>query len=164
MNVQTSCFFLAETWMKSHGDEAKCADLNPPGYRPTSLPHATWAGGLAIIVRDSLPVTVITSFPFPHTTFKLIQLTLSAPMHLHCSCLYRPPPSTSNKLKESTCFAGFPDFLEHSLQPSVGAHFSFWGISTLTTIVPENLPPSRMDITSTFSLDQAASVTEPPPP
>ena len=39
--------FLTETWMRSHGDEAKYADLTPPGYSLRSYPPCytwRWAG------------------------------------------------------------------------------------------------------------------------
>ena len=42
--------FLTETWMRSHGDEAKYADLTPPGYSLRSFPRATRGGGLAVIL------------------------------------------------------------------------------------------------------------------
>ena len=45
--------FLTETWMRSHGDEAKYADLTPPGYSMRSIPRATLGGGLAVILRDN---------------------------------------------------------------------------------------------------------------
>ncbi|XP_076441126.1 uncharacterized protein LOC143280376 [Babylonia areolata] len=33
--------FLTETWLKTSGDESKCADLVPPGYKLRSFPRAT---------------------------------------------------------------------------------------------------------------------------
>ena len=71
--------FLTETWMRSHGDEAKYADLTPSGYSLRSFPCATRGGGLAVILRDNFPVTITTSFPFAHSSFELIKVTLTAP-------------------------------------------------------------------------------------
>ena len=82
--------FLTETWMKTHGDESKCVDLTPPGYKLRSFPRATRGGGLAVIYRDHFPVT--------HTSFELVQLQLTAPHHIHFFCLYRPPPSRKNSM------------------------------------------------------------------
>ena len=61
--------FLTEAWMKTQGDEAKCADLSSPGYTFKSFPRATRGGGLAVVTREGLPVTVSASFPFTHTFF-----------------------------------------------------------------------------------------------
>ena len=72
--------------MRSHGDEAKSADLTPPGYSLRSFPRATRGGGLAVILRDNFPVTITTSFPFAHSSFELIKVTLTAPDHVHCFC------------------------------------------------------------------------------
>ena len=55
--------FLTETWIRSHGVEAKCADLKPPGYSLRSVPRATCGAGLAVILRDNFPVTITTSSP-----------------------------------------------------------------------------------------------------
>ena len=78
--------FLKGTWITSHGDEAKYADLTPPGYSLRSFPRATRGGGLAVILRDNFPVTITTSFPFAHSSFELIKVTLTAPDHVHCFC------------------------------------------------------------------------------
>ena len=96
--------FLTETWMRSHGDEAKYADLTPAGYSLRSFLRATRGGGLAIILRDNFPVTITTSFHFAHSSFELINVTRTAPDHVHFFCLYRPPPSKRNKLTDSVFF------------------------------------------------------------
>ena len=94
--------FLTETWMRSHGDEAKYADLTPPGYSLRSFPRATRGGGLAVILRDNFPVTITTSVPFAQSSFELIKVTLTAPDHVHFFfCLYRPPLSKRNKFTDS---------------------------------------------------------------
>ena len=58
--------FLTEAWMKTQGDEAKCADLSSPGYTFKSFPHATRGGGLAVVMREGLPGTVSESLPLTH--------------------------------------------------------------------------------------------------
>ena len=88
--------FLTETLMRSHGDEAKYADLTPAGYSMGSFPRATRGGGLAVILRDNFPVTITTSLPFAHSSFELIKVTLTAPDHVPFFCLYRPLPSKRN--------------------------------------------------------------------
>ena len=76
--------FLTETWLRSHGDEAKYADLTPPGYSLRSFPRATRGGGLDVILRDNFPVTITTSFPFAHSSFEL-SVTPTAPDYVHFS-------------------------------------------------------------------------------
>ena len=49
-NECVDIMFLTETWMRSHGDEAKYADFTPPGYSLRSFPRATRGGGLAVIL------------------------------------------------------------------------------------------------------------------
>ncbi|XP_076449509.1 uncharacterized protein LOC143285944 [Babylonia areolata] len=105
--------FLTETWLKTSGDESKCADLVPPGYKLRSFPRATRGGGLAVLYRDHLPVTVTSAFPFTLTSCELIQFTLTAPQHIHFFCLYRPPPSKQNKLLNSTFLTELPDLLDY---------------------------------------------------
>ena len=85
--------FLTETWMKTQGDEAKCADLSSPGYTFKSFPLATRGGGLVVAMREGLPVTVSASFPFTHTSFEFVQVTCTVPQHVHFFYWYRQPPS-----------------------------------------------------------------------
>ena len=87
--------------MRSHGNEAKYADLTPPGYSLRSFLRAARGGGLAAILRDNFPVTITASFPFAHSSFELIKVTITAPDHVHFFCLYRRPPSKGNKLTDS---------------------------------------------------------------
>ena len=46
--------FLTETWLRQAGDEAKCADLAPPGFTAKSFPRSSRGGGLAVVLKDSL--------------------------------------------------------------------------------------------------------------
>ena len=105
--------FLTETWMKTQGNEAKCANLSPRGYTFKSFPRATRVGGLAVVMREGLPVTVSASFPFTHKSFELVQVTPTVPQQIHFFCLYRPPPSKRNQLTDSVFLNEFPGFLEH---------------------------------------------------
>ena len=41
--------FLTEALLRSHGDEAKLADITPPGYNMKSFLRASWGGGLAFL-------------------------------------------------------------------------------------------------------------------
>ena len=108
--------FVQETWLKQNGDEPKLASMTPPGYSVKSLPRSHHGGGLAVLYRDTLSshLTFNTNFPFPHTSFEVVQVTLSVPQHaVNFWCLYRTFPSAKNKLTDSTFMLEFPDMLEH---------------------------------------------------
>ena len=104
--------FITESWLNTTGDEAKLKDLTPTGYKITSVPRETKGGGLIAIFRDHLCVNLSTSFSFNHTSFELLQLTLTSP-HIHFFCIYRVPPRKQNGLKNSDFEAELPDLLEH---------------------------------------------------
>ena len=96
--------FLTETWMKTHGDESKCVDLTPPGYKLRSFPRATRGGGLAVIYRDHFPLSVSTTFPFTHSSFELTELTLTAPEHIH---FFLPLQTPTLQKKQSSPILSF---------------------------------------------------------
>ena len=68
--------FLNESWLRPHGDEAKCADLTPSGCSIRSFPRPSRGGGVAVIYRDSLSphLTTSTRFSFDHSSFELAQV------------------------------------------------------------------------------------------
>jgi len=150
--------FLTETWLKTHGDESKHADLTPAGYCLKSHPRMTRAGGVAVLVRDHFQVVLNTSFPFPHDSFEVIQVTLTAPVCVHFFCIYRPPPSKSNKLTDVMFYSEFHDLLEfvNTLQGKsvLLGDFNFHYDDQLRYSTVR-----MMDILSTFGLEQ--SVKEP---
>ena len=81
-----------------------------------SVPRATRGGGLAVIFPTSLKssATVTNSFAFDHSSFELLELTLSLQhIQLHFFLLYRPPASKKNQPSDALFFQQFPDFLSH---------------------------------------------------
>ena len=90
---------LTETWLRPVGDEAKIADLAPPGYSVLSFPRS--AGGPAqkagASLRDSLKPHVATasSFLVQHLCFETAQLT-NIQQATNQLILYLPP-STQQK-------------------------------------------------------------------
>ena len=78
----------------SYDDEAKCADLT--GYSFRSSRRATRGGWLVVL----LTVTITTSFPFVHTSFDLIQVTLTVPDHVkkNSACTVHPPANVTSSL------------------------------------------------------------------
>ena len=101
--------FLTETWIRPSGDEAKCADLAPPGYSVHSFPRSPVAtscrgGDIVFIIRDSLKqnVSCSTSFPFYHSYYEVAQLTLTLHNHRYnFFCIYRPPPNKKNAFTDT---------------------------------------------------------------
>ena len=89
---------LTETWLRPAGDEAKIADLAPPGYSVLSFPRSgAKGGGIAFVIRDSLKPHVATtsSFPVQHPCFETAQLT-NIQQATNQLVLYLPP-STQQK-------------------------------------------------------------------
>ena len=113
--------FLTETWLRESGDESKCADLTPPGYKLFSLPRqlgptASSGGGILVIIKECLMsnCTITTSFPFTHTSFEVLELSLTLHNERCCLfCVYRPPPSKRNKLTHSVFYDELPEFLDY---------------------------------------------------
>ena len=110
---------ITETWFRDTGDEAKCADLTPPGYTSFSFPRpsttgAKTGGGIVVIVRDNLApkCSFNTTFPFPHTSFEVVSMTLGMnTQKVNMVCVYRPPPSKRNKSSDSIFLQEFPELL-----------------------------------------------------
>ena len=109
-------FCVTESWLKVAGDEAKCADLAPPGYRTISCPRSSHAGGVAFVVRESLhPLTTTTTvFPFDHPSFEILKLTVNLPQQcLQLVVLYRRPPKKANNLTDSQFYRELPLLLQY---------------------------------------------------
>ena len=113
---------LTETWLKESGDESKIKDLTPPSYKFFSFPrHVTASGkrggGIAVIMKESLApnASFNTTLPFAHTSFEVVECTLTVRgQQLRLFCVYRPPPSSKNKLTHNIFFDELPDFLDYS--------------------------------------------------
>ena len=91
---------LTETWLRPAGDEAKIADLAPPGYPVLSFSAlqgglAQKAVGIAFDIRDSLKPHVATtlSFPVHHPCFETAQLTLTYNKQLTLSLIHISEPT-----------------------------------------------------------------------
>ena len=156
---------LAETWLRPAGDEAKMADLAPPGYSVLSFPRSAGGsgakgGGIAFVIRDSLKPHVATtlSFPVQHPCFETTQLTLTYNKQLtNPFCIYRPPPSKKNKISDSMFFDQFFDFLEHS--DSLPGKTLLMGDFNFHFENVENNSRKLHDIIDMFNLTQ--SISEP---
>ena len=108
--------FIQETWFKQKGDEGKISELAPSGYSVKSFPRSHLGGGLAVVYRDALSshIAFTTTFPFQHTSFEAVQVTLSTPQRsVYFQCIYRTYPGTKNKLTDAVFLREFPDMLDH---------------------------------------------------
>ena len=114
-DTRIDLFFITETWLNYRGDEAKIAELAPSGYSARSFPRRSRGGGLAVVFRDTLStnLTFKTKFDFDHSSFELIQVSVTLQTSaLHFLCMYRPPPSRKNKLTDSLFSEQFPDLID----------------------------------------------------
>ena len=104
---------------QSYCSTAKCRDLTPPGYKLFSFPRsycstAKRGGGLAFIIKVSMcdHCSSTVSFPFPHISFELAQVTLGLnKQDISFYCVYRPPPSKTNKMTDLYFSTNFLFFL-----------------------------------------------------
>ena len=114
-DTRIDLFFITETWLNHRGDEANIAELAPSGYSARSFPRLSRGGGIAVVFRDTLStnLTFKTKFDFDHSSFELIQVSVTLQTSaLHFMCMYRPPPSRKNKLTDSLFSEQFPDQID----------------------------------------------------
>ena len=82
--------FLTETWLRPSGDEAKCADLAPPGYSVHSFPRSPGAASCRVVrlikaerflfhVIPLLPLMFRSRTADPHPSQSTVQFLLYLP-------------------------------------------------------------------------------------
>jgi hypothetical protein len=95
---------LTETWLHQLGDESKIASITPDGYLLQHHPRTTSpGGGIAIIYREHLKIKVCNDVPHYQSIETFEYVLTHGHLSIRFLCLYRPPPSKSNKLT-STIF------------------------------------------------------------
>ena len=74
-------FFVTETWLSAQGDEAKTAELAPSGFDVNSFPRQSRSrgGGIATVYKSTLGsnITFKTNFDFTHTSFEVVQASIT---------------------------------------------------------------------------------------
>ena len=74
-------FFVTETWLSARGDEAKTAELAPGGFDVKSFPSQSQSrgGGIATVYKSTLGsnITFKTNFDFTHTSFEVVQASIT---------------------------------------------------------------------------------------
>ena len=99
-------------------DEAKTAELAPSGFDVKSFPRQSRSrgGGIVTVYKSTLgsSITFKTSFDFTHTSFEVVQASITLQHNtLHFFCLYRPPPNRRNNLTDSMFTEHLPDLLDY---------------------------------------------------
>ena len=111
-------FLLTETWLSAQGDEAKTVELAPSGFDVKSFQRQSRSrgGGIATVYKSTLGsnITVKTNFDFTHTSFEVVQASVT--LHdntLHFIFLYRPPPNRRNNFTDCMFTEQLPDLLDY---------------------------------------------------
>ncbi|XP_055956994.1 uncharacterized protein LOC130012904, partial [Patella vulgata] len=102
-------FAITETWLSANADTASITDLVPNGYSIFHQPRPTRGGGVALIFKSSLGVTVqkpikFTTFEYLHTIISVMNERLSVIV------IYRPPSRDAETV--SNFFSEFPSVLD----------------------------------------------------
>ena len=111
-------FFVTETWLSAQGDEAKTVELAPSGFDVKSFPRQSRSrgGGIATVYKSTLGsnITFKTNFDFTHTSFEVVQASITLQHNtLHFFCLYRPPSNRRNNQNDSMFTEQLPDLLDY---------------------------------------------------
>ena len=111
-------FNVTETWLSAQGDEAKTAELAPSGLDVKSFPRQSRSrgGGIATVYKSTIGsnITFRTNFDFTHTSFELVQASITLQHStLHFFYLYRPPPNRRSNLTDSMLTEQLPDLLDY---------------------------------------------------
>ena len=98
-------FFVTETWLSAQGDETKTVELAPSGFDVKLFPRQSRSrgGGKATVYKSTFGsnITFKTSFYFTHTSFEVVQASITLQHNtLHFLCLYRPPPNRRNNFTD----------------------------------------------------------------
>ena len=109
---------MTETWLSAQGDDAKTVELPPFEFDVKSFPRQSRSrgGGIATVYKSNLGsnVTFKTNFDFTHTSFEVVQASITLQHNtLHFFCLYRPPPNRRNNLTDSMFTEQLPDLLDY---------------------------------------------------
>ncbi|KAK7107751.1 hypothetical protein V1264_015614 [Littorina saxatilis] len=104
---------ITESWLCEKGDEATIKDMTPSTHTTQSFPRTDRRGGGICIIH----ATHLTNNLF----FKRLQFLSFEAVEMHYShqqsslffvCIYRPPPSKKNGLKDTDFLNELPDLLE----------------------------------------------------
>ena len=123
---------LTETWLQQEGDGVLLSELTPPNFEFLHVPRETRGGGVGFLFRNLLkfsavPMTLYLSFEYLEV--------FSRTANLRIAIIYRPPPSSVNKLSVSLFLEEFADYI-HYLNTAPG-HLIILGDFNLHLDCPE---------------------------
>ena len=88
---------MTETKLSAQGDEAKTVELAPSGFDVKSFPRQSRSrgGGFASVYKSTLGsnITFKTNFDFTHTSFEVVQASITL-QHNTLHFFLSVPPST----------------------------------------------------------------------
>ena len=88
-------FFVTETRLSAQGDDAKTVELAPSGFDVKSFPRQSRSrgGGIATVYKSTLGsnITFKTNFDFTHTSFEVVQASITLQHNTNNTCLSRFP-------------------------------------------------------------------------
>ena len=92
-------------------------ELAPSRFDVKSFPRQSRCrgGGIATVYKSTFDskITLRTNFDFTHTSFKVVQASITIKQNaLHLLCLYFPPPSRQDNLTASMFTEQLPDLLD----------------------------------------------------
>ena len=95
-------FYVTETWLSAQGDEAKTAELAPCRFDVKSFPRQSRSrgGGIATVYKSTLGsnITFKTNFDFTHTSFEVVQASITLQHNtLH---FFLPVPTSTKPTKQ----------------------------------------------------------------
>ena len=105
---------LTETWLGISVDKPVISEITPNGYSIHQIArNGKTGGGIAVIHKSNIEVKRSKhSQTFSH--FELLECDVVVKSHHFRLCvIYRPPPSRTNKLKNTTFFEEWSEFLDH---------------------------------------------------
>jgi hypothetical protein len=104
---------ITETWLKP-GDQDKITigDLTPKGYKLKHIPRPSGrGGGVAILHKEGIRLSLQTKQDY--ASFEYMEAVLTpGSTNINIIVIYRPPPSTQNRLTVGMFFSDFADYLE----------------------------------------------------
>ena len=104
---------LSETWLREAGDDVSIGEMTPPGFSFLHRPRVSGrGGGVEIICRQHLRVCSFASFDN-------IEVCLTRGKEtIQLVCMYRPSPSSQNKLTTHGFLDDFGMFLSDDSIPA----------------------------------------------
>ncbi|XP_052761992.1 uncharacterized protein LOC128204630 [Mya arenaria] len=95
---------VTETWLGGPGDKACIAELVPSGYKIDHVPRQGRGGGVAVIHKAPLKLSMLASSHNTNvTSFEYMDCNITIKnFSLRLAVVYRPPPNKQNGIKTTT--------------------------------------------------------------